>query len=235
MLIALPNLDGSYTVTLFLAYDEALGGRNSFEYLNSDDRVKEFFETNFPDAISLMPDLLADFNSNPTGSLITVKCFPWSIGGKVTMLGDSCHAIVPFFGQGMNAAFEDCIYLNEIIGKYEEDWEKIFEEYQQIRKPDTDAIADLAQENFVEMRDLVDDERFLLKKKIEKELYQRFPDRFIPKYSMVTFMRIPYSVALERGKIQNDILNELSEGMPEIENIDWAKAGELVDKALIGM
>lgn len=231
MLIALPNLDGSYTVTLFLAYDEALGGKNSFEYINTDERVKEFFETNFPDAVSLMPGLVEDFNSNPTGSLITVKCYPWSVGGRVTMLGDSCHAIVPFFGQGMNAAFEDCIYLNEIIGKYG-DWEKIFSEYQHIRKPDTDAIADLAQENFIEMRDLVDDERFLLKKKIEKELYTRYPDRFIPKYSMVTFMRIPYSIALERGRIQNDILNELSNGMPDIDSVDWGKAKDLVNKAL---
>src|SRR5690606_4030469 len=119
MLIALPNLDGSYTVTLFMAYDEALGGKNSFEHLDSDEKVKEFFERNFPDAAELMPDIIEDFNANPTGSLITVKCYPWSIDGKVTMLGDSCHAIVPFFGQGMNAAFEDCVYLNEMIGLHE--------------------------------------------------------------------------------------------------------------------
>lgn len=232
MLIALPNLDGSYTVTLFLAYDEALGGKNSFEYLDSDERVMEFFERNFPDAVELMPDLVEDFNFNPTGSLITVKCYPWSIDGSVTMLGDSCHAIVPFFGQGMNAAFEDCVYLNEMIGLHEGNWEKIFDEYQKIRKPNTDAIADLAQENFIEMRDLVDDERFLLKKKIEKELYKKHPERFIPKYSMVTFMRIPYATALERGRIQDDILNKLSEGMPEIENVDWEKADNLVNKML---
>lgn len=232
MLIALPNLDGSYTVTLFLAYDEALGGKNSFEYLNSDERIREFFERNFPDAAELMPDLIEDFNANPTGSLITVKCYPWSIDGKVTMLGDSCHAIVPFFGQGMNAAFEDCVYLNEMIGLHEGSWDKIFDEYQKIRKPNTDAIADLAQENFIEMRDLVDDERFLLKKKIEKELYKKHPDRFIPKYSMVTFMRIPYATALERGRIQENILSKLSEGMPEIENVDWVKADEMVNKSL---
>jgi len=232
MLIALPNLDGSYTVTLFLAYDEALGGKNSFEYLNSDERIREFFERNFSDAAELMPDLIEDFNANPTGSLITVKCYPWSIDGKVTMLGDSCHAIVPFFGQGMNAAFEDCVYLNEMIGLHEGSWDKIFDEYQKIRKPNTDAIADLAQENFIEMRDLVDDERFLLKKKIEKELYKKHPDRFIPKYSMVTFMRIPYATALERGRIQENILSKLSEGMPEIENVDWVKADEMVNKSL---
>ena len=128
MLIALPNIDGSYTVTLFLAYDEALGGENSFEYLNSDERVVAFFQKNFLDAIELMPDLVEDFNSNPTGTLMTVKCFPWGYKDHVTMLGDSCHAIVPFFGQGMNAAFEDCVYLNEIIGKHEGNWRKIFSE-----------------------------------------------------------------------------------------------------------
>jgi kynurenine 3-monooxygenase len=132
----------------------------------------------------------------------------------------------------MNAAFEDCIYLNEIIGKYEGDWEKIFSEYQDIRKPDTDAIADLAQENFIEMRDLVDDERFLLKKKIEKELFKKYPDKFIPKYTMVTFMRIPYSVALERGRIQDNILNELSKGMPGIDRVNWETADELIAKSL---
>ncbi len=232
MLIALPNMDGSYTVTLFLAYDEALGGENSFEYLNSDERVKAFFEKNFPDAIELMPDLVDDFNSNPTGTLMTVKCFPWSYKDKAALLGDSCHAIVPFFGQGMNAAFEDCIYLNEIIGKNEGDWEKIFHEFEIIRKPNTDAIADLARENFIEMRDLVDDDRFLLKKKIEKELYKKYPDRFIPKYSMVTFMRIPYSTALERGTIQDDILNKLSEGMPDLDNVDWSQAENLVFEKL---
>ncbi|MCB0725727.1 MAG: FAD-dependent monooxygenase [Ignavibacteriae bacterium] len=232
MLIALPNIDGSYTVTLFLAYDEALGGENSFEYLNSDERVVAFFEKNFPDAIELMPDLVEDFNSNPTGTLMTVKCFPWGYKDHVTMLGDSCHAIVPFFGQGMNAAFEDCVYLNEIIGKHEGDWGRIFREYEVIRKPNTDAIADLARENFIEMRDLVDDDRFLLKKKIEKELYKKHPERFIPKYSMVSFMRIPYSTALERGKIQEGILNELSEGMPNMEDVNWEKAEDLVTKQL---
>ena len=232
MLIALPNLDGSYTVTLFLAYDKELGGENSFEYLNSGERVLEFFNNQFPDAVSLMPDLLEDFNSNPTGSLITVKCYPWSIEDKVTLLGDSCHAIVPFFGQGMNAAFEDCTCINECIIKYGTDWAKVFEEYQKIRKPNSDAIADLAQENFIEMRDLVDDPDFLLKKKIEAELYKRFPDKFIPKYSMVSFHRIPYLVAFERGKIQNEILTELAKGMPALEDVDWEKGSEMIEKTL---
>jgi kynurenine 3-monooxygenase len=179
-----------------------------------------------------MPSLLEDFFSNPTGSLITIKCYPWCIDGKTALLGDSCHAIVPFFGQGMNAAFEDCTYLNECIGKYSDDWAKIFDEYQKNRKLNTDAIADLAQENFVEMRDLVADARFQLKKKIEAELYKKFPDKFIPKYSMVTFHRLPYAVALERGHIQESILHELSEGKSAVDEISWTKASELIAKNL---
>jgi len=232
MLIALPNMDGSFTCTLFLAYDKTLGGENSFGSLNSKDKVKSFFEKNFPDALSLMPTLLEDFFDNPTGSLITIKCYPWCYGNKIAMLGDACHAIVPFFGQGMNAAFEDCTYLNECITSYEGDWAKIFSEYQQMRKANTDAIADLAQENFIEMRDLVAEPRFQLKKKIEGELYKKFPDIFIPKYTMVTFLRIPYSVALERGKIQEKILHELSEGIKTPEEMNWKNAEELVMKNL---
>src|SRR4030095_5753539 len=232
MLIALPNMDGSFTCTLFLAYDKTLGGENSFGSLNSKDKVKSFFEKNFPDALSLMPTLLEDFFDNPTGSLITIKCYPWCYGNKIAMLGDACHAIVPFFGQGMNAAFEDCTYLNECITSYEGDWAKIFSEYQQMRKANTDAIADLAQENFIEMRDLVAEPRFQLKKKIEGELYKKFPDIFIPKYTMVTFLRIPYSVALERGKIQEKILHELSEAIKTPEEMNWKNAEELVMKNL---
>jgi kynurenine 3-monooxygenase len=232
MLIALPNMDGSFTCTLFLAYDKSLGGENSFEALNSKENVQQFFEKNFPDAIELMPELLDDFFGNPTGTLITIKCYPWSIGGKLAMLGDSAHAIVPFFGQGMNAAFEDCTYLNECIDKYPGDWQKIFSSYQQLRKVNTDAIADLAQENFIEMRDLVADARFQLKKKMEAVLYKKYPEVFIPKYTMVTFLRVPYSAALNRGRIQEAILNELSEGIDTPEEMDMKKAGKLVQEKL---
>ncbi len=240
MLIALPNLDGSYTCTLFLAYDESLGGKNSFEYLNTEDKVKEFFEKQFPDAAKLMPALLEDYFQNATGSLITVKCYPWVAEDKVALLGDSCHAIVPFFGQGMNAAFEDCSYLNECIEtatpssaeKGTLDWKNIFEKYQILRKDNSDAIADLAQENFIEMRDLVADKRFQLKKKIESELFKQFPERFMPKYSMVTFHRLPYSVALSRGKIQEGILNELSDGISKANEVDFTKAEQLIESRL---
>jgi kynurenine 3-monooxygenase len=232
MLIALPNIDGSYTCTLFLAFDKELGGENSFENLNSEERVNEFFKENFSDAYEMMPNLVEEFFNNPTGSLITIKCFPWSIGGKVALLGDACHGMVPFFGQGMNAAFEDCTYMNQFIKKHDGNWQKIFDEYQTTRKPDTDAISFLAQENFIEMRDLVANPRFQLKKKIEKELQLKHPDKFIPKYSMVTFHRIPYSIALERGWIQEEILNELTEDITEFESVNWERADKLVVEKL---
>jgi kynurenine 3-monooxygenase len=232
MLIALPNMDGSFTCTLFLAYDRSLGGNNSFEHLDSNEKVTEFFRTNFPDALELMPTLLEDFSRNPTGTLMTVKCYPWVMGGKLALLGDSCHAIVPFFGQGMNAAFEDCIYLNECITDHEGNWEKIFSVYQELRKANTDAIADLAQENFIEMRDLVADERFQLKKKIETLLYKEYPEIFIPKYTMVTFLRIPYRMALDRGRVQEKILNELSRGIKTADEFDRKKADRLIKENL---
>ncbi len=232
MLIALPNLDGSFTCTLFLPYDKELGGENSLEMLESRQSILEFFKKHFNDALELMPDLVEQYESHPTGTLMTVKCFPWTFGNNVTLLGDSCHAIVPFFGQGMNAAFEDCTYLNEILNKYGNDWEKVFKEYERTRKPDTDAIADLAQENFVEMRDLVALPRFQLKKKIEAELHKLFPDRFIPKYSMVTFSRIPYSVAHHRGKLQEEVLDIMSHGIDALKDVDWSKAEDLITDML---
>lgn len=238
MLIALPNLDGSYTCTLFMAYDISLGGNNSFEYLDNEDKVVKFFNEQFPDAVALIPSIVEDYFQNPTGTLMTVKCYPWVMEDKVALLGDSCHAIVPFFGQGMNAAFEDCVYLNECIDKIPTDgngdynWKEIFSEFQILRKENSDAIADLAQENFIEMRDLVADKRFLLKKKIESELYKKHPETFIPKYTMVTFLRIPYSIALKRGKIQNEILDELTDGVYDFDKIDFEKGDKLVKEKL---
>lgn len=232
MLIALPNMDGSFTCTLFLAYDKTLGGENSFEHLAAKENVQAFFEKNFADALKLSPTMADDFFHNPTGTLITVKCYPWVVNNRLALLGDSAHAIVPFFGQGMNAAFEDCTYLNECIGNYEGDWAKILGEYQKMRKANTDAIADLAQENFIEMRDLVADPRYQLKKKIESELYKKYPETFIPKYSMVTFLRVPYNTALERGRKQEKILHELSEGISSVDEADMKKADKLVKENL---
>jgi kynurenine 3-monooxygenase len=232
MLIALPNLDGSFTCTLFLAYDYSLGGKNSFEYLQVREKVLQFFNSQFHDAADLMPELLDDFFGNPTGSLITVKCYPWAVEDKSVLLGDSCHGMVPFFGQGMNAAFEDCTYLNGCIDKYGNDWAKVFDEFQNMRKPNSDAIADMAQENFIEMRDLVATPRFQLKKKIEAELAKKYPEKFVPKYSMVTFHRFPYETAMKRGKIQESILHELSEGTSSVEKVDWKRASKLISQKL---
>lgn len=232
MLIALPNLDGSFTCTLFLAYDKSLGGNNSFEFINTEAKLIEFFKSNFKDALEMIPDLVNEFFKNPTGTLMTVKCFPWIAGKNTVLLGDSAHAIVPFFGQGMNAAFEDCVYLNECLGNSENDFNKVFKEFENLRKINSDAIADLAQENFIEMRDLVADPVFQLKKKIESELFKIYPDTFIPKYTMVTFMRIPYSTALSRGRIQEEILSELCIGISNINDLDMKKADSLIKEKL---
>ncbi len=206
MLIALPNLDGSFTCTLFLPYEDE---RYGFNQLSNDDAVMGFFEEMFPDVIPLMPNLLDDFNENPTSSLVIIRCFPWTRGGKVALMGDSSHAIVPFYGQGMNAGFEDCTILNQFMEKYGEDWGSIFEAYEEERKPNADAIADLAMQNFVEMRDLTADPDFLLRKKIERKFSEDYPSLWMPLYEQVTFSHIPYAEANDRGKMQRAVMDEI--------------------------
>ncbi|GIV33984.1 MAG: kynurenine 3-monooxygenase [Chitinophagales bacterium] len=199
MLIALPNLDGSYTVTLFLAFE----GEESFEKLQDEQAVMRFFQKHFPDVVPLMPGLTETFFSNPTSSLATFRCYPWSYDNKVLLIGDAAHGIVPFYGQGMNAGFEDCTILNSMMQEYADDWTKIIPAFQKTRKPDADAIAELALRNFIEMRDLVADEKFVLRKKIELLMHERHPDKFVPLYSMVTFSHLPYSQALQISKKQD--------------------------------
>ena len=206
MLIALPNLDKTFTCTLFFPFE----GEASFEKLTTKERVKEFFEKTFPDAVKLMPDYINEFFTNPTSSLVTVKCFPWIRDDKFALIGDAAHAIVPFFGQGMNCGFEDCRVLDGLIDKHKEDWQAILREYQSLRKPDADAIADLAINNFTEMRDKTADPKFLLQKKIEAKLHEKYPDKWIPAYSQVTFSpHIRYSEALQRGQKQEAIMQEI--------------------------
>jgi kynurenine 3-monooxygenase len=206
MLIALPNLDKTFTCTLFFPFE----GPASFSNLTTKEKVQSFFETTFPDAIALMPDYVNEFFHNPTSSLVTVKCFPWVREDKFALIGDAAHAIVPFFGQGMNCGFEDCRVLDELIDQYGEDWTTILQQYQFLRKPDGDAIADLAINNFTEMRDRTADPRFLLQKKIEARLHERYPDKWIPAYSQVTFSpQIRYSEALQRGQQQEAIMLEV--------------------------
>jgi kynurenine 3-monooxygenase len=216
MMIALPNPDGSFTCTLFLAHE----GENSFEILKNEESLINFFKTYFSDALPLMPTLVEDFFKNPIGNLGTIRCFPWNVRGKALLLGDSAHAIVPFYGQGMNCAFEDCRILNQLIGEYGADWERIFSIFVRMRKPNTDAIADMAEENFYEMRDAVTDPVFQRKRELETLLEQKFPDYF-SKYSMVTFREdLPYTVAKKRGNAQDKFLMELCAKVTDINQLD---------------
>ncbi|SHJ58552.1 FAD-dependent oxidoreductase [Aquimarina spongiae] len=207
MLIALPNLDGSFTVTLFLSYDE---GEYNFNNLTTIEKVREFFESEFPDTLPLIPDLKNEFFNNPTGSLGTVKCSPWYYKGKTLLIGDAAHAIVPFYGQGMNASFEDVVVFDEILDQYEGDWDTVFKMYQKTRKEDTDAIADLAIDNYYEMRDHVANPIFKEKRKLEMELEKAFPEEYSSKYSMVTFNEhISYAKAMKIGRAQDKALLNL--------------------------
>jgi kynurenine 3-monooxygenase len=228
MLIALPNVDGTFACILFLPFE----GRDSFAELTTPAAVVEFFQSRFPDAPPLMPDLADNFFANPTGSMVTIKCSPWHVLGKTLLLGDAAHAIVPFFGQGINCGFEDCTCLLELIDRHGADWARVFSEFEEARKVNTDAIADLAVENFVEMRDRVADRRFLFRKKVELALEAKYPQLFVPKYSMVTFHRIPYATALKRGQVQDRMLTELCDPIARVEDLDWSKADRLVRSEL---
>jgi len=213
MFIAMPNLDGSFTCTLFLPFE----GEISFENIKTKSQAKEFFKTYFPDVIKEIDNLAGDFFKNPTSAMVTMKCYPWTYWDKVALVGDSAHAIVPFYGQGMNAGFEDIYVLNELISKYGDDWEHIFQEYQKKRKPDADAIAELSFRNFIEMSSKTADPLFLLQKKIEKHFAKKHPDKWIPVYSRVTFSDQPYSEALAIGDWQERIMEKVMQ-IPNIES-----------------
>ena len=206
LLIALPNLDGSFNATLFFPYE----GPESFAALQTPAQVTDFFGRVFPDAVPLMPDLTEEFFSHPTGSLVTIRCFPWKYDDDVLLLGDASHAIVPFYGQGMNAGFEDCTVLNELLDQHgDQDWPTVFQAFQTQRKPNTDAMADLAVYNFVEMRDRVADPRFLLQKRIEAKIAAQHPGRWLPLYAQVTFSHTPYAQAWAAGQRQDAIMARL--------------------------
>jgi len=230
MLIALPNLDGSFTVTLFLPFE----GSPSFSELDDDPaRIRHFFQANFPDATRLMPELVDTFLENPLSKLGTVRSPQWRVDDFALMLGDAAHAIVPFHGQGMNCAFEDCLELDRCLDESEGDWQQAFALTEERRRPNANAIADMALENYVEMRDSVRDPKFKLQKELGWQLEERFPDRFIPRYSMVMFHHIPYAEAQSRGRVQQDILDELTDGgASSPEEVDWALAEKLVGERL---
>jgi kynurenine 3-monooxygenase len=224
MLIALPNVDGTFACILFLPFE----GPDSFAQLATHSEVTKFFQSRFPDAVPLMPNLADNFFANPTGAMVTIKCSPWQVDGRALLLGDAAHAIVPFFGQGINCGFEDCTCLLELLDRHGPDWGRVFGEFEETRKVNTDAIADLAVENFVEMRDRVADPRFLFRKKVELALEAKYPQLFVPKYAMVTFHRIPYATALQRGQVQDRMLTELCDPIGRVEDLDWNKADRLI-------
>jgi kynurenine 3-monooxygenase len=229
MMIALPNLDGSFTCTLFFPYE----GAHSFDALRTPEQVARFFAEVFPDAVPLMPELTADFFGNPTGSLVTVRCFPWAFEDAVLLLGDASHAIVPFYGQGMNAGFEDCTVLSQLLDQHGSDWPTIFREFQQLRKPNADAMADLAIYNFEEMRDRVADPRFMLQKKIESKISAQYPDQWLPLYSQVTFSPdTPYAEAWANGQRQERIMRRLMKHIQAEADYDQPEVQEMVRKEM---
>jgi kynurenine 3-monooxygenase len=199
MMIALPNPDGSFTCTLFWEFE----GPRSFATTKTDDDVRRFFEEEFPDAVPLMPSLLEDFRDNPTGSLVTIRCAPWFYRDKACLVGDAAHAVVPFYGQGMNAAFEDCVVLDECLEKFPQNRQRAFCEYFERRKENADALANLAIGNFIEMRDKTASKTFRVKKRLDHALEAALPGMYLPLYTMVTFTRIPYAMAAKRARVQN--------------------------------
>lgn len=215
MMIALPNTDGSFTCTLFLPHE----GEISFETLQTVESVDTFIAAEFPDAYPLLPDLEEEFFKHPTGILATVKCSPWYTNRSL-LIGDAAHAIVPFYGQGMNCGFEDCVLLDECISEHGVSWDEVFPIFSSRRKPDTDAIAELALDNFIEMRDTSGDPKFQMKRSVEHLLEERYPEEFISKYSMVTFRRLPYSEALTRGRLQDEVIMEACKRTASIQELD---------------
>lgn len=245
MLIALPNFDGSYTCTLFLPHKssgnissgtigfETTGFETtSFENLKNPEQVTQFFKAQFPDALPFIENLTEQFFTNPVGRMVTVRASPWNYKDEVLLLGDAAHAIVPFFGQGMNCGFEDCTILDEMIEKTGRPVQSLFADFSRIRKKDSDAIADLALENFIEMRDKVGKKEFLLMKEVESILQNEFSGRYISRYSLVTFSRTPYSQALAIGHIHNEILGELCRGLNSAKEVNLQRAEELINEKL---
>lgn len=227
MLMGLPNLDGSFTCTLFMPHE----GENSFANLKDKETLVAFFAEHFPDTKEVIPNLVEDFFKNPTSYLVTMKCFPWTFEDKVALIGDACHAIVPFYGHGMNAGFEDITVLHNLIEKYGDDWTTIFKEYENSRKPNTDAIAELSYRNFMEMSSKTADEKFLLQKKIEKWFSEKHPDKWLPLYSRVTFSLDPYSEALEVGDFQNKIMEEIL----ALDNIEENWESDIVEEKILSL
>jgi len=231
MLIALPNEDGSFTCTLFLPFE---GHTNSFDTLNTKEEVNTFFKTKFPDFYKLMPEIGEQWSTHPLSSLAIIRCYPWTVG-KVALMGDAAHATVPFYGQGMNAGFEDCTVMWELMQKYlptqqasSEDWKKVFEDYQKLRKPDGDAVQDLSLHNYYVMRDYVADPDFLLQKKFERRIQELYPEKYMPLYSQVSFSTIRYSEAWDKGMKQDQFIKDIMKNHDVESLINQNKVDDLI-------
>lgn len=231
MFMTLANLKGSFTGTLYLPKDSSSGKPNFAELKNKDD-VKGFFQNYFSDTLDVLPDLEEEFFANPVGTLGTVKCYPWNLQDKVLLVGDAAHAIVPFFGQGMNCGFEDCTVLDDLISQNQNDWKSTFHQFSDERVAHSNAIADMALENFHEMKDKVGDPKFLLKKQIENKLEQTFSNLYRSRYAMVTYSLIGYAHAYKLGIIQSNLIDELSTGLTSKDQLDLSKAQRLIEERI---
>ncbi len=230
MLMALPNLDGSFTMTLYLPRQ---GQETSFAAIKTEKSVQEYFQKYFSDALALMPNAITDFLHNPQGALGTVKSSPWIHKDSVALIGDAAHAILPFFGQGMNCGFEDCTVLASMLDRTNENWSEALRLYDEYQRPNANAIADMALENFYEMSDKVGDQNFLFRKKIESWIENKFPEKYRSRYGMITYTLIPYHLAFEAGKIQNEIISEISKGINSVDEIDAKKAEILLNEKFL--
>ncbi|MDZ4676843.1 MAG: NAD(P)/FAD-dependent oxidoreductase [Oligoflexia bacterium] len=228
MLMALANQNGSFTMTLYLPKQGAFG----FDKIKSRDDIKNLFNSEFSDAVPLMPNYISEFENHPQGALGTVRCAKWILNDSVALIGDAAHAIVPFFGQGMNCGFEDCTVLIDLMGKHSGDWQKILSEYENSRMPNANAIADMALENWVEMSSKVGLPEFQLRKKVEAWLEEQFPDAYKTRYRLITYTLVPYALAQEIGVIQDQILKKLCAGITDVSQLSKDEAQKLIDSEI---
>lgn len=228
MMIALPNPDKSFTLTLFFPFE----GPTSFKALDTDEKIEAFFKAQFGDALPYMPNWMDDYKTNPSSSLVTVSCYPWHYEDKVCLLGDASHAIVPFYGQGMNSGFEDCTVFNDLFEAMDGDWEGVFEAFTKKRQPEAEGIKELALRNYIEMRDKTADPMFLLQKKIEGKFSSLHPEQWTPLYSLVTFSHVPYNEALQKGDFQDAIMKRVMDRPDIFEVWDSAEIMENIKEEL---
>lgn len=224
MLLGNPNPDDSITGSLFLANE----GKDSFASLDNEERLESFFQREFPDAYSVMPNLVNEFFENPTGHMSTIKCTPWYYKDECLLIGDAAHGIIPFFGQGMNSAFEDCRILDELLDEYHDDWSKVMPAFYEQRKVNTDAVAKMSMDNYHEIHSDIRNPKFMLQKKIERELMHRYPDRYVSKHVLVMFTNTPYAQAMAQGELQTALLNEICLSIKEINEINWHEIDKLM-------